>query len=305
MVSVQRSPTVSYVVLPEGTRRGSVLTVREPGAPVPPKPRLLERVRAALRIRHDSRRTEKAYVAWILRYILFHGKRHPAEMGAPELTRFLSSLAVDGKVAASTQNQALSALLFFYRAVLELDLPWLDDVVRAKRPQRLPIVLTREEVRAALQPLDGVPRLMAHLLYGAGLRLLECCRLRVQDVDFGSNQIVVRTGKGDKDRVTMLPAVVKADLARHLEGVGPTLQCVRLPCQSPMPAVAAGVGRRGTPRRGVAEHRSPRNPDQACKWLEEQGGTRVALTCRSAIGSGILQLFPRYTVPHIPKPNYS
>ena len=218
MVSVQRTPTSSYVVLPEGTRR-SVFTVHETGAPVPPKPRLLDRVRAALRIRHYSRRTEKAYVAWIRRYILFHGKRHPAEMGAPELTRFLSSLAVDGKVAASTQNQAQSALLFLYRAVLEMDLPWLDDVVRAKRPQRLPIVLTREEVRAALQPLEGVPRLMAHLLYGAGLRLLECCRLRVQDVDFASNQIVVRTGKGDKDRLTMLPAVVKADLTRHLEGV--------------------------------------------------------------------------------------
>ena len=219
MVSVQRNPMLSYVVLPESTRRGSVFTVHETGAPVPPKPRLLDRVRAALRIRHYSRRTEKAYVAWILRYILFHGKRHPVEMGAPELTRFLSSLAVDRKVAASTQNQALSALLFLYRAVLEIDLPWLDDVVRAKRPQRLPIVLTREEVRAALQPLEGVPRLMAHLLYGAGLRLLECCRLRVQDVDFASNQIVVRTGKGEKDRVTMLPAVVKADLARHLEGV--------------------------------------------------------------------------------------
>ena len=173
MVSVQRTPTLSYVVLPEGTRHGSVFTVHETGAPVPPKPRLLERVRAALRIRHYSRRTEKAYVAWIRRYILFHGKRHPVEMGAPELTRFLSSLAVDCKVAASTQNQALSALLFLYRAVLEMDLPWLDDVVRAKRPQRLPIVLTREEVRAALQPLEGVPRLMAHLLYGAGLRLLE------------------------------------------------------------------------------------------------------------------------------------
>ena len=158
-------------------------------------------------------------MAWIRRYILFHRKRHPAEMGAPEITRFLSSLAVDGKVAASTQNQALSALLFLYRAVLELDLPWLDGIVRAKRPQRLPVVLTREEVRAVLQPLEGVPRLMVHLLYGAGLRLLECCRLRVQDVDFGRNQIVVRTGKGDKDRVTMLPEVLKAHLARHLEGV--------------------------------------------------------------------------------------
>src|SRR6266545_1039819 len=143
----------------------------------------------------------------------------PLEMGAPELTRFLTSLAVDGKVAASTQNQALSALLVLYRQVLDVDVPWLGGVVRAKRPQRLPVVLTRAEVRAVLRPLEGVPRLMAHLLYGAGLRLLECCRLRIQDVDFASNQVVVRTGKGDKDRVTMLPAVIKADLARHLEGV--------------------------------------------------------------------------------------
>src|SRR5712691_7371004 len=219
MLSVNSNPSSSYVALSEGGWSGSAAAVHESRPTDPAKPRLLDRVRAALRIRHYSRRTEKAYVAWILRYILFHGKRHPVEMGAPELTRFLSSLAVDRKVAASTQNQALSALLFLYRAVLELDLPWLDDVVRAKRPQRLPIVLTREEVRAALQPLEGVPRLMAHLLYGAGLRLLECCRLRVQDLDFASNQIVVRTGKGEKDRVTMLPSMVKADLARHLEGV--------------------------------------------------------------------------------------
>jgi integrase len=125
-----------------------------------------------------SRRTEEAYVAWIRRYILFHGKRHPMEMGAPEITRFLSFLAVDGKVAASTQNHALSALLFLYREVLELDIPWLDGLVRAKRPERLPVVLTREEVRAVIQRLEGVPRMMAYLLYGAGLRVLECCRLR-------------------------------------------------------------------------------------------------------------------------------
>jgi integrase len=131
-----------------------------------------------LLVLHYSRRTEEAYVAWILRYIRFHGKRHPLEMGAPELTRFLSSLAIEGKVAASTQNQALSALLFLYRAVLDPEVPWLDDIVRAKRPQRLPVVLSREEVRAVLLPLMGAPRLMAHLLYGAGLRLLECCRLR-------------------------------------------------------------------------------------------------------------------------------
>jgi site-specific recombinase XerD len=145
------------------------LAVRETGPAEAPKPRLLDRVRAALRARHYSRRTEDAYIAWIKRYIFFHDKRHPADMGAPEITRFLSSLAVEGSVAASTQNQALSALLFLYRDVLELDLPGLDGVVRAKRPQRLPIVLTREEVRAVLQPLTGVPRLMAYLLYGAGL----------------------------------------------------------------------------------------------------------------------------------------
>ncbi|HKB40797.1 MAG TPA: integron integrase [Gemmataceae bacterium] len=185
----------------------------------PPKPRLLDRVREAVRSRHYSRRTEKAYVHWIKRYIFFHGKRHPAEMGAAEVTQFLTSLAVQDKVAASTQNQALSALLFLYRDVLGVDLPWLDDVVRAKRPHYLPVVLTRDEVRSVLQRLDGVPRLMAVLLYGAGLRLLECCRLRVKDVDFATNQLVIRDGKGGKDRVTMLPATVKAALATHIEGV--------------------------------------------------------------------------------------
>jgi integron integrase len=204
------------VYAPPGECRRSP-AFREPTPPVAPKPRLLDRVREALRIRHYSRRTEEAYVVWIRRYILFHNKQHPIEMGAPEVTRFLTSLAVDGKVAGSTQNQALSALLFLYRQVLDIDLPWLDDVVRAKRPQRLPVVLARQEVQALLQPLKGVPRLMAYLLYGSGLRLLECCRLRVQDVDFAGNQIVVRTGKGDKDRVTVLPAAVRAALARHLD----------------------------------------------------------------------------------------
>ncbi len=216
MVSLRSGSAASYAAPPTG-RPGRALAVRETGPGGASKSRLLDRVREALRTRHYSRRTEETYVAWIRRYILFHGKRHPAEMGAAEITRFLTSLAVDGKVAASTQNQALSALLFLYREVLELDVPWLDGVVRAKRPQRLPVVLTRDEVRAVLQRLDGVPRLMAYLLYGAGLRLLECCRLRVQDVNFASNQIVVRGGKGDKDRVTMLPAAVKAELARHLE----------------------------------------------------------------------------------------
>jgi integron integrase len=191
----------------------------EPLPPEPAKPRLLDRVREAIHARHYSRRTEKAYVAWVRRFILFHGKRHPAEMGAPEITRFLNFLAVDRSVAASTQNQALSALLFLYREVLDQDLPWLDDLVRARRPPRLPVVLTRDEVRAIVEQLSGAPRLMALLMYGAGLRVLECARLRAKDVDFQTNQLVVRSGKGDKDRVTMLPATVKADLARHLAPV--------------------------------------------------------------------------------------
>jgi integron integrase len=201
MMRLQPRVPVSYTSVSADSQPGSLLAVRE-----------------TLGTRHYSRRTEKAYVHWIKRYIFFHGKRHPAEMGAPEVTAFLTSLAVHDKVAASTQNQALSALLFLYREVLGVELPWLDDVVRAKRPQHLPVVLTREEVRAVLQRLDGVPRLMALLLYGAGLRLLECCRLRVKDVDFATNQIVIRDGKGHKDRVTMLPAAVKLALAEHLAG---------------------------------------------------------------------------------------
>ncbi len=194
-------------------------SILDTGPASPQRPRLFDRVRDAMRARHYSRRTEEACIAWIRRYILFHGKRHPSEMGAAEITQFLTSLAVQRRVAASTQNQALNALLFLYlyREVFGGEIPWLDRVVRAKRPRRLPVVLTRDEVRAALGHHTGVPRLMALLLYGAGLRVLECARLRVQDVDFASNQIVVRAGKGDRDRVTMLPATVKANLARHLE----------------------------------------------------------------------------------------
>ena len=216
MLIAQWSRSLSYAVAPQGAR---ALAVREAGSAAAPKPRLLDRVREAIRTRHYSRRTEKVYVAWIRRYIFFHGKRHPAEMGAAEITRFLTSLAVEGKVAASTQNQALSALLFLYREVLLQEVPWLDDLVYAKRPHHLPVVLTREEVRAVLDQIQGVSRLMAFLLYGAGLRLLECARLRVKDIDFCRNQIVVRAGKGNKDRLTMLPAAIKADLLRHLEAV--------------------------------------------------------------------------------------
>jgi integron integrase len=184
--------------------------------PGPQKPRLLERLREAIRARHYSRRTEKAYVAWVRRYILFHGKRHPLEMGSAEVSKFLTSLAVDGQVAASTQNQALSALLFLYRDVLEQDLPWLDGIVHAKRSVRLPVVLTRDEIRALIGQLRGTQRIMALLLYGAGLRLLEAARLRVKHIDFARNQIMVRAGKGDKDRAVPLPAVVIPALTAHL-----------------------------------------------------------------------------------------
>ena len=183
------------------------------------RPRLLDRVRAAIRVKHYSRRTEKAYVGWIRRFVLFHGKRHPATLGAAEVTAFLSHLAVQRRVSASTQNQALCALLFLYREVLEMDLPWLDGLVRAKRPQRVPVVLDRAEVRALLAHLQGTPWLVASLLYGAGLRLLEAMRLRVKDVDFQRREIVVRDGKGAKDRRTLLPGSVRRPLAEHLRRV--------------------------------------------------------------------------------------
>jgi integron integrase len=180
---------------------------------------LLDRLREAIRARHYSLRTEEAYVGWVRRFILFHNKRHPAEMGEPEINRFLTHLAVAENVAASTQNQALSAILFLYQAVLEKDLDRLDGVVRAKKPKRLPVVLTRDEVRALLGRMSGVPKLAAWLLYGGGLRLLEALRLRVKNIDFAMNQITVRDGKGQKDRVTILPAIVKELLAEHLKQV--------------------------------------------------------------------------------------
>ena len=190
------------------------------GTPSQPEaPRLLEQVREAIRVRHYSLRTEQTYVGWIKRFILFHGKRHPRDMGGQEVQQFLSHLAVAGHVAASTQSQALSAVLFLYQQVLKQDIGWLDDVVRAKQPHRVPVVLTQDEVKAVLAHLSGTTWIMATLLYGAGLRLLECLRLRVKDVDFTYNQIVVRDGKGRKDRVTMLPQQVKAPLQRHLHDV--------------------------------------------------------------------------------------
>ncbi|MGQ0549110.1 MAG: integron integrase [Armatimonadota bacterium] len=186
---------------------------------VAPGPRLLDRVREAIRARHYSHRTEQAYVTWITRYIRFHGKRHPAEMADLEVNQFLTHLAVHGRVAASTQNQALAALLFLYAKVLNRSLGQIEGVVRARRPRRLPVVLTRQEVRAVLDELNGTPPLVCTLLYGSGLRLLECLGLRVKDVDFHRQEIRVREGKGRKDRVTMLPSAVREPLRAHLDKV--------------------------------------------------------------------------------------
>jgi len=183
------------------------------------KIKLLDQMRAVLRRKHRSLRTEEAYIAWIKRFILFHDKRHPRDLGAPEIRAFLTHLAVHEQVEASTQNGALYALLFLYRHVLQHPLADLQDIERAKRPRRVPTVLARAEAHAVLTQLSGVPRLMASLLYGAGLRLMECVRLRVKDVDFASHHITVPDEQGGQDRVTLLPQSVEAALQRHLARV--------------------------------------------------------------------------------------
>lgn len=195
-------PSVSATVQPSGRQ-----------------PKLLDRLGDALRSRHYSRRTEQAYRHWVKRFIFFHNVRHPAEMAEPEINAFLSHLAVKEKVSASTQNQALSALLFVYRHVLSREIGNLGEVIRAKKPKRLPVVMTREEVKAVLASLSGDKWLMASLMYGAGLRLMECLRLRVQDIDFGRREILVRDGKGTKDRRTMLPESLRSSLQEHLQAV--------------------------------------------------------------------------------------
>jgi integron integrase len=178
--------------------------------------KLLVRCRDAIRTLHYSPRTEEAYLAWILRYIRFHGKRHPSELGALAVREFLSSLAVEGRVSASTQNQALAAVTFLYRVVLRTPFAAVDGVVPAKRPARLPVVLTREEVDVVLSHLGGTPRLIASLLYGGGLRLLEALALRVKDLDIERGQLTIRGGKGNKDRVTVLPRALALPLTEHL-----------------------------------------------------------------------------------------
>jgi integron integrase len=203
-------------------------------SPAPPAPRLLDEVRERIRLRHYSLRTERAYCQWITRFILFHGKRHPRELDAAHVTSFLSSLANERHVAAATQNQALAAILFLYREVLGLELAWMTEIVRARRPKRLPTVLSSDEVKAILAGMQGLHGLMACLMYGTGMRVNECVALRVKDLDLARRQIVVRQGKGGKDRVTVVPdrlleplraqldasrAVYRRDRARNVPGV--------------------------------------------------------------------------------------
>jgi integron integrase len=183
------------------------------------QPKLLDQVRAVARLKHFSYCTEQAYVQWIKRFILFHSKRHPLQMGVQEIRHFLSNLATEGNVASSTQTVALSALLFLYKDVLKKDLPRISDIERSNRPKKLPVVFTPDEIKAVIQHMSGIYWIMANLLYGSGLRLMECVRLRVKDLDFHYNQITVRSGKGEKDRITILPQAVKEALKRHLAKV--------------------------------------------------------------------------------------
>jgi integron integrase len=194
------------------------LVVREPAADKP-KRKLLDQVRDAIRLRRYSVRTEEAYCDWIARFVRFHKMRHPADMGEAEMEEFLSDLARSRNVSASTQNQALSALLFLYKEVLKQEIGWLQNVERAKKPARLPVVLTQDEVHKVFAHLHGTARLMAGLLYGSGLRLMECVRLRVKDIDFGYRQIIVRDAKSDRDRVTVLPDNLTAPLKLHLQRI--------------------------------------------------------------------------------------
>jgi integron integrase len=244
-------------------------------------------------LKHYSLRTEQAYVGWIRRFILASGKRHPRDMGVAEVESFLSSLAVEGKVAAGTQNQALSALLFLYKEVLSVELPWMETVVRAKRPQRVPVVLSRDEVTRLLAMMDGRFGLMASLLYGSGMRLMECVRLRVKDVDFELNQICVRDGKGGKDRHVPLPR-------RLREALQMQLQRVRLIHQQDL---AAGLGEVWLPHALARKYpsaprepgwqyvfpsdqlsRDPRDGEQRRHHVDEGGLQRAVRKARSTAG---------------------
>lgn len=236
----------------------------------PSNPKLLDRVRDVIRRKHYSFRTEQAYTDWIRRFILFHGKRHPSEMAETEVTQFLTHLAREGKVAASTQNQALSALLFLYKEVLKQEIGWLDQVERAKRPARLPVVLTKEEVRTLFKHIHGTHRLMTGLLYGSGLRLMECIRLRVKDIDFGYASVLVRDGKGSKDRITMLPINLAQPLERHL---------LKVKVQHEED-LEAGLGRVYLP---TALERKYPNADREWGWQYVFPSSRISIDPRSQI----------------------
>lgn len=197
-------------------RNATAITDKLDTSTVSDKPRLLDQMRALIRVKHYSMRTERTYLYWVKFFIRWSGMRHPVDMGAPEIEAFLSMLANERNVAASTQNQALAALLFLYRDLLDIDLPWLDGITRAKKPARLPVVLSQAEVASILQRTDGMHGLIIRLLYGTGMRLMEAMRLRVKDIDFDSRIIVVRGGKGDKDRVVPLPASLIQPLREQL-----------------------------------------------------------------------------------------
>ncbi|HEV8715114.1 MAG TPA: integron integrase [Candidatus Binatia bacterium] len=281
-VPVRSSLGNTHAPPPPASLQGRIRTASLPAAQ---KPKLLDQVRAAIRLRHYSLRTEEAYVHWIRRFIFFHGKRHPLEMGEQEISHFLSVLAVEGRVSASTQNQALCALLFLYRHVLDQQVGWLDEVVRARRPQRLPVVLSRQEVRALLGGLDGVHWLMASLLYGAGLHLLECLRLRVKDLDFAKHQLVVRAGKGDKDRVTVLPVAVAEPLTAHLARVHSLHQ----------QDLAQGLGRVFLP--DALHHKYPQ-ADKEWGWQWVFPASQLSIDPRS----GTQRRQYRGQCPHLPSP---
>lgn len=217
-------------------------------------PKLLDRMRDHLRTRHYSIRTEQAYLDWVRRFILYHKKRHPQEMGAPEVEAFLTHLAVERQVSASTQNQAKAAILYLYKQVLAINLPWLDEVVQAKRPQRLPVVLTPSEVRALLMHMDNAAMgLIARLLYGTGMRLMEALRLRVKDVEFTRREIIIREGKGGKDRVTVLPENLIEPLQAQLHKAQALHQ----------KDLAAGLGRVHLPHALAVKYP---NADKAWAW---------------------------------------
>jgi integron integrase len=266
------------------------------------KPKLLDQVRQLLRARRYSLRTEEAYLGWIRRYILFHNKRHPAELGEEEVAAFLSHLAVEGQVAASTQNHALSALLFLYKEVLQRELRFISGVARARRPPKLPVVLSPAEVRRVLEKLTGQYRLMAELLYGSGLRLLECLRLRIKDIDLQYLHIVIRDAKGGKDRHTVLPVSVVPALREHLERIkadhqrelGQRFGTVSLPgaLARKMPAatrewawqyVFPARERSRDPRTGVEQrhHVSEKNLQNAVKRAVRAAGLGKAASCHT------------------------